>query len=268
MIVATSTTLFADDTQKVVEAFLQNALAQNPQYDLKKVEIEGFKNVDGLPGWRANFIKITLANTQNGEEVQIPDTIFTNGVYVSPDFINTKTQQKLKEVITPSLSKEFYTKANLIYGDLNAPNTMIIFSDPLCPFCMDFVPSVIDEIKASKTKKIALFYYNLPLTRIHPQAPTVIKAALAAEMKGAKEVHQGMYDVEIEKGDDDAKIVEKVAKYFKVKLDVKDLENKKLQDIIDHDLQMSQKAMVRGTPTVFFNGEKDQTRSKYKAFLK
>ena len=85
---------------------------------------------------------------------------------------------------------------------------MVIFSDPMCPFCIDFVPEVIDEIVSSKTKKIALFYYHFPLS-IHPRAETIVKATIAAEADGVDpaELISKVYNTDFEEVSKDEKAV-------------------------------------------------------------
>ena len=175
----------------------------------------------------------------------------------------------MKEEMLPLLDESYYDKDHLIYGDLDAKNKVVIFSDPLCPFCIDFVPSMIEEIEKSKTKKIALFYYHFPLTQIHPKAPSVVKATIAAEMKGVEGVIKGVYEIDFDDVENkDEKILEAFNKHFKTKITIKDIKSKEVEKRYKSDISKANEAMVRGTPTIYFNGKKDRKREIYKKYLK
>ena len=45
---------------------------------------------------------------------------------------------------------------------------IVIFSDPLCPFCMDYVPDVINYVNKNKDK-IAFILLSFPIISIHQQ---------------------------------------------------------------------------------------------------
>ena len=57
-------------------------------------------------------------------------------------------------------------------------------------------------------------------------------------------------------------------KEFNTKITMDQINDKKLNDKLKHDLKMSEDAFVNGTPTLFLDGEIDKSRSKYEMFLK
>ena len=49
---------------------------------------------------------------------------------------------------------------------------------------------------------------------------------------------------------------------------MKQINNPKLETMIKDDIKMSDDAFVTGTPSMFFDGNYDITRSEYEKFLK
>ena len=57
-----------------------------------------------------------------------------------------KNGKSLKDLLTPNLTEKYHDDAKLIAGNQNAKDKLF-FSDPLCPFCRDYVPDVIKYVK-------------------------------------------------------------------------------------------------------------------------
>ncbi len=113
--------------------------------------------------------------------------------------------------------------------------------------------------------KFAIYYYHLPLPNLHPAAVELSQAAVAAELKGYKDVVLNMYKVKVNSREKD---VEKILTAFNkvVKSDIK-AEEIKTKEVLSHyksDLAISEDLMVQGTPTMFFDGKIDKTKQKYK----
>ena len=49
---------------------------------------------------------------------------------------------------------------------------------------------------------------------------------------------------------------------------MKEINNPRLEQMIQDDIKMSDDAFVTGTPSLFFNGEYDVTRSEFEKYLK
>jgi protein-disulfide isomerase len=65
-----------------------------------------------------------------------------------------------------------------IMGPVDAPVTIVEFSDFQCPYCEQAASSVLPQIFQQYPDEVRLVYRDFPLTQIHPQA---LPAALAAE---------------------------------------------------------------------------------------
>ena len=130
-------------------------------------------------------------------EINSVMSLFSNGEFVAPELIDLKTGNSLKLLLQPKLSDNFYSPNHLIEGNKDAENKIVIFSDPLCPFCIDYVPEVIKHVKKNK-EEIALYYYHFPLSKIHPAADTLVKAMDVAKKKGIKDVELKVYETDWE----------------------------------------------------------------------
>jgi thiol:disulfide interchange protein DsbC len=264
-ILALSVSLMAA-TDAEVSAFLKKGIGNNPNISNLEVEVSGKKNVPSLKGWQAYFIKIEADVKQGKETRRINQnaTYFVSGDAIAPELINVKTGERYNDSLTPDFNTAFYKKSNLISGEANAPYKVAIFSDPLCPFCRRYVPEAVNYM-AKYPKTFAVYYYHFPLTNLHPAAVTLTKAAIAAEQAGVENAAIEMYKVEVEANEqDDQKILNVFNKTLKTKISLEDIKKPSVLKQYEFDQKVSQSLMVAGTPTVFFNGQKDPSKTRYK----
>lgn len=248
-----------------VEAFLKKSFSANP--NILKLDVKVHKKIEleEVDGWSAFIVDVDASVKDKGGSRDINQKMiwFSNGTTISPDLIDLKTGASLKESVSPSFESSHYKKQNLIYGDADATHRVAIFSDPLCPFCRDFVPKAIEYMKKDP-KKFAIYYYHLPLESLHPAAVTLVKAAAAAELKGEKDVVLKLYKVEVDaRESDESKILAAFNKSTKLNITLKDIESKTLLEHYESDLKVASDLMVNGTPTIFFDDKIDKTKVKY-----
>lgn len=74
-----------------------------------------------------------------------------------------------------------------IRGALNAPVTLVEFSDPECPFCKQF-QNTLTQIVGEYGGKVAWVYRNFPLDSLHPKAPHEAEAIECANALGGNDV--------------------------------------------------------------------------------
>lgn len=253
-------------TDAEVIAFLKKGIASNPNVSNVSVAINSKQNVAELAGWQAYFVAIEADLKQGSDNRHINQngTYFVNGDMIVPELINLKTGQRLNDTVAPRFSAAYYSKANLISGTSDAMHKVAIFSDPLCPFCRKYVPEAVSYM-AKYPKKFAVYYYHFPLTQLHPAAITLTKAAIAAEQSGVRNVALKMYQVDIDANEkNEQKILDAFNKTVKTKVTVADIRRPSVLKQFDFDQKAVASMMVNGTPTVFFDGEKDGTKTKYK----
>lgn len=71
-----------------------------------------------------------------------------------------------------------------IFGDPNAPITIIEYSDLECPFCKQF-HGTMKQIIAAYPGEVKWVYRNFPLEQLHPNAPKLAEASeCVAELGG------------------------------------------------------------------------------------
>jgi protein-disulfide isomerase len=260
--------LYAASNEQNIVDFEKKRISQNPNVQVKDIKIETKKELP-LSGWNGYILNVQ-ADVQ-GKSINAKDILFSDGKYIALELIDSETGKSLKDLVTPNLTEKYYDKSKLIAGNHNAKDKIVIFSDPLCPFCKDYVPDVIKYVdKNSDT--IALYYYNFPLM-IHPAATPLSKLAEIAKSKGIKDAELKTYETNWEpyfdeKTTDEKKILEAFNKEFKTSIKQEELSDKNLDSLIKKDISMGDDVMVQGTPTIFINGIKDASKQKFETLGK
>ncbi len=260
-----SVSLFGASDAEVV-SFLKKGIGGNPNVSNLNIEINGKKNLASMSGWQAYFVSIEADVKQGAETRRINQngTYFVSGNVIAPELVNLKTGERYNDTVAPDFNEAFYTKFNRISGEANATHKVAIFSDPLCPFCRRYVPEAISYM-AKYPKTFAVYYYHLPLAGLHPAAVTLTKAAIAAEQNGTEDTVLRLYKVDINANEkDEQKILSAFNKTFGTKIDLADIRSSAVVKQFEFDQKVAQSMMVAGTPTVFFNGQKDPSKNKYK----
>ena len=262
-----ASSLYASNDESIVD-FEKKRISQNPNVEVKSIKINTKKELP-LNGWYGYIIDVQ-ANIQ-GKDINAKDILFSDGKYISLELIDSETGKSLKDLVTPNLTDNFHDKSKLIAGNHNAKDKIVIFSDPLCPFCKDYVPDVIKYVNKNKDS-IALYYYNFPLS-IHPAATPLSKLIEVAKHKGVKDVELRAYEIDWEpyfdvKTTDEKKILEAFNKEFKINIKVEEISTNEIKALIEKDITMGEEVMVAGTPTIFVNKVKDSTKLKYETLGK
>jgi thiol:disulfide interchange protein DsbC len=238
--------------------------------ELKKVSIALKKDLK-QDGWIGYVMDLDFILKK--EEISQRDILFSNGTMISPELVALKTKVSFKNLMYPTLGKEFLSDAHLIEGNPKAQNSLVVFSDPLCPICIDEMPYIMKKI-IDNPKNVKLYYYHLPL-KMHPTARTISKASILAREQGVKNVDFRVYQTNFPakykfdayKEKDDQKVLNFFNKEFGTNITMKQINDPRLETILKEDEKMSEKAFVNGTPTVFFNGEYDMRRSEFEKHL-
>ncbi len=262
-----SVSLFASDD--VVIEFEKNRVSSNPNIKVNDIKINTKKELP-LAGWNGYILDVE-ANIQ-GKDIKVKDILFSDGKFIALELLDAKTGKSLKDLMTPNLTTDYYNKSKLIAGNHDAKDKIVIFSDPLCPFCMDYVPEVIKHVNKN-SDSIALYYYHFPLLGLHPAAAPLSKLMEVARHKGIKNAELKAYKIDWEphfssKSTDEKKILEAFNKEFKTDIKLEEITSKEINEALQKDILMGEDVMVQGTPTIFINGVKDATREKYETLGK
>lgn len=258
-----SASLFANDSSVI--DFEKQRLSKNPSLQLKDIKVNSKKELP-LKGWNAYILDVEVV--LQGKTAKVKDILFSDGNYVTLDLIEAKTGKSLKDLAAPSLTIKYYDKSKLIAGNPNAEDKIVVFSDPLCPFCTEYVPEIINFVNKN-SKNVALYYYAFPLTQIHPASDPLSKLIEIAKTKGLKDVELKVYQIDWEKyfpaqESDSKKILNAFNKEFQTSITLEEINTKDINDKLSQDIFMGEEVMVNGTPTIFVNGVKDTTRELYK----
>ncbi len=253
------------DTKLLLRYVKQN-IVRNPQVKLEGININETKTPNELPGWQVLFT--TLRLDFRGQKVQLPQMLFVRDNVITDSLADLKTGKNYRDVFKPKVPETMYDKAHLLYGHADAAHKIIVFSDPMCPFCRDTVPGIMKAAK-EHPDKIALYYYHLPLLNIHPVSGVLTRIMHVAQEEGRKDVVDKMYTLKIGFGEKDPKkIAEAVKKHTGYEVDLAKINDKKTVEAIKADEAAAARMMVRGTPAVYVDGQWDGSRQRYKQFIK
>lgn len=261
-----SSTLFASSSSDKVEDFLEQTFHNNPNILALKVKVVDEVPIEQLKGWSGVIVSVdALVNAKpKARNIKQKMIWFTNGELITKDLTDMSTGESLTGLVAPSFKSEYYKDENRIYGNSNAKHKVAIFSDPLCPFCRSFVPSAIKYMKKDPDK-FAIYYYDFPLQSLHPASVTLVKAAIAAELKGIKDVTLNLYKVKVNPKE---KSINTILNAFNavLKTDIKpsDLNSPSVTKHYKDGLELADELMVQGTPTLFLDGKLDRTKTAYK----
>jgi protein-disulfide isomerase len=139
-------------------------------------------------------------------------------------------------------------------GAVDAPVTIIEFSDYQCPYCGVWHAQVFGELIATYGTKVRFVYRDFPLDEIHPEArPAAIAATCAGEQGKYWEYHNLLFT-----GDLGLSAEARTAYAQRLGLDLERfatcVARAATNDEVDADQRDGLKVGVRGTPTFFING--------------
>ena len=156
-----------------------------------------------------------------------------------------------------------------IRGNVDAPVTIVEFSDFQCPFCQR-AQQTIEKIRDAYGDKVRLVWKNEPLP-FHPRAEPAAELALEARAQkgdaGFFRAHDKLFDAQPKLEDDDlAKIATQLGlDAAKVKAAIRD---KKHGKEIDADVELADEVQATGTPHFFVNGRRLVGAQPFETFKK
>ena len=111
--------------------------------------------------------------------------------------LELKILEKQLPVKQPSVPLKISIDDDPIIGNLNAPITIIEFSDFQCPFCARFhietLPSIMNEYV--NKGQVKLVFRDFPIQSIHPNAlPASVASECANEQGKFKEMHDMLFE--------------------------------------------------------------------------
>lgn len=252
MLASTMASAGTAEDQSAIKMFLENTFKTAP------VKLGGLKFKPGQDvsesSWKAYQVEITVVAPKG--QTRVSRILFTDGKFVAGDLFQVSKKDNLSVLLAPSIDKEEYTKARHVAGNDNAEHKVIVYSDPLCPFCINTFPKIYD-LADKHPDKIGLYLVHNPLVALHPAAPALSKAMVAAKAKGIKNSALKVYGSKVNpKMTDEAQILAALKKDTGIDLTVEDINTPEVLSEMKKDAQSTTKYMVEGTPIIFLDGKK------------
>ena len=251
--------LFAAPLSKMdkdVIKFVKRGLGANPGITVYEVKILDRVPLDRPAGWTAYAVEFKLGLKKKNQERNITQS----------DILFVK-DGSLKRRIVLNFKESYYDDEHLIFGHKNAKHKIVVFSDPLCPFCREVVPQLFEAAK-KHPDTFALYYYHLPIRAIHPASVPLAKAIIYLKKQGDKSAIEKIYKTPFDPSQsDESKVLEELHKKLSIKLTKEQINRPDILSELHHDEELAEKLLVHGTPAVFVDGRFDRKREKYKQYL-
>ena len=251
---------------KTLVKYVKRSIVKNPQVTVKGVTLLEKKTHKDLPGW--TILLTTMDLNYQGKEVHAPEMMFIKDGLITGHLVNQKTGNDYRNEIKPTVPNSMYDAKHLLFGNKDAKHKILIFSDPQCPFCMELVPEIFKAAKKNPDK-IAVYYYHLPLLRIHPVSDVLTRVMHVAQHEGKADVVEKIYSLKINAQEKDVKkILAAVKKHANYTVTPAQIDAKSVKAAIKADADAAGKMMVSGTPTIYIDGEWDKMRNGYEKLIK
>ena len=256
----------AQPDNKTLLKYVKKAVVKNPQVKVNGVTILESKTHKNLPGW--TILLTTMDLEYQKKEIHAPETMFIKDGMVTGHLVNLKTGNDYRDEIKPTVPSTYYDDAHLLFGNKDAAHKVLIFSDPQCPFCQEVVPDIFKAAKENPTK-IAVYYYHLPLLRIHPVSDVLTRVMHVAQHEGKMDVVEKIYSLKIKPQETNmTTILAAVKSHAGYDVSADTLNAKEVKEALKADELAAGRMMVSGTPTIYVDGEWDKMRTGYKALIK
>ena len=254
-------------TNKVLVKYIKKAVVKNPDIKVNGITVLESKTHKDLPGW--TILLTTMDLVYKEKEIHAPETMFIKDGIITGSLVNLKTGNDYRNEIKPTVPTSYYDDGHLVFGNKDAKHKVLVFSDPQCPFCQELVPEIFKAAKENPTK-IAVYYYHLPLLRIHPVSDVLTRVMYVAQHKEGKvDVLDKIYNLKIKADETNAtKILAEVKKQTGYVVSEDAINAKEVKEALKADEDDAGKMMVSGTPTIYIDGEWDKMRTGYKELIK
>jgi predicted DsbA family dithiol-disulfide isomerase len=246
--------------------YVKKSVVKNPDVIVKGVTVIESKTHEKLPGWTILLTNMDLEYQK--KQIQAPEIMFIKDGLITGNLIDLKTGSNYRDNIKPTVPDSYYDDKHLLFGNKDAKHKILIFSDPQCPFCQEVVPKIF---KASKENPatIAVYYYHLPLLRLHPVSDALTRIMYVAQHEGKTDVIEKLYTLKINHRERDlTKILAAVKAHAGYSVSAAKVNAKEAYEAIKADGVAAGKMMVTGTPTIYIDGEWDKMRYGFEKLIK
>ncbi|MBN2722407.1 MAG: DsbA family protein [Campylobacterales bacterium] len=251
--------------EKTILKFVKNQVVKNKDVKVLGITVLERKNVKELPGWEV--LLVTLQLEYNNQKLDAPETFFVRDNVITPVLVDLKTGINYRDEIKPTVPNEVYNKNHLLAGNVNAKHKILVFSDPLCPFCQEIVPELLNAAK-SNPDVMAVYYYHLPLKQIHPASAVLTRIMEVAQKQGKNDLVAKMYTLQIDPSDtNETNLINTVKAQTGFEVTPAQINSPEITNALTRDEQMASRLMVTGTPTIYIDGKLDKLREGFRDLL-
>ena len=250
-----------------LENYVKRDLIKNPEINVNGVELLEKRDTNAS-NWVAYMFVMDL--NVKGKDGKYPEMVFVNEKdgLTSMNLYDYKNHKQIGKNFRPNVTKDYYNDAHLIAGKKDAPHKLVIFSDPKCPYCQRYVPNIYKTVKENPDT-FALYYYHMPLARIHPVSPILTRVMEVLQKQGKFDEAMKMYELNIPINEKDPKkVLEAVKKQYNIEIKQEQIDAPEIKKAIKDDMDKATRVMLKGTPTVYLDGKYDPDITSYKKFLK
>jgi len=252
-----------------VRHYIKKYMEKKTGSKVNSVETISSYEIAGTDGWEVYFLsldmKIKLGKTYQNRT--LPQVIFTKDNKITFS-LKDQNDQNYAKLLKPKVPAEAYDDEHFLAGSKNAAHKILILSDPLCPYCQEIVPEII-SMAQQHPELFGLYYYHLPLLKIHPASDVITKAMHLFQNEGDVNNVKALYHLLIDPKETN---VDKILKAIKTKtgksFSKSDISSSDVKSAMEFDKAMKKRLMVTGTPTIFIDGVWDPTRMRYKNYIK
>jgi len=251
--------------EKAILKFVKNQVVKNKDVKVLGVTVIERKNVKELPGWEV--LLVTLQLEYNNQKLNAPETFFVRDNVITPVLVDLKTGVNYRDEIKPTVPNEVYDANHLLSGNANAKHKILVFSDPLCPFCQEIVPELLAAANANPDL-MAVYYYHLPLKQIHPASDVLTRIMEVAQRQGKNDIIAKIYTLQIDPNDtNETKLINTVKDQTGFIVTPAQINSPEIINALTNDEQVASKLMVTGTPTIYIDGKLDKLREGFRDLL-
>lgn len=255
-------------SQKSIEHYVKQYVEKKTGAFVESAKTLSSYPIEGTNGWKVYFLTMEVKiQTSVGDTIRtLNKVVFNKGGKIAFSLKDSQGKDYAK-ILKPKVPEMAYDKKHLLVGNKNAKHRILLMSDPFCPFCQEIVPVLIDAVKANPDI-FALYYYHLPLLKIHPAADITTKAMHVFQERGDIENLKACYRLPLSGKERTPQVIlDAIAKQTGAKFSLQELNTLEIYDALGFDLDMKKRLMVTGTPTIFMDDIWDPTRFKYKEYL-
>ena len=252
-----------------VRHYIKKYMEKKTNSTVNSIETISSYEISGTNGWEIYFLSLDM-NIKLGstyEKRTVPQVVFTKGNKITFS-LKDQYEQSYAKLLKPKVPAEAYDNKHFLAGSKNAAHKVLVLSDPFCPYCQEIVPELI-SMAQKHPETFGLYYYHLPLLKIHPASDVTTKVMHLLHERGDVENVKALYHLLIDPKETNVnKILSAIRQKTGVNFTAREINSRKVKAALEFDKEMKKRLMVTGTPTIFIDDVWDPTRMRYKNYIR